>query len=132
MSNIDKYTQFITEQVRKGSVTGLRSQPIDEAASKGATRFGSSDSMHKVVHNDGKSHLTLHSSSDGQDNHIRGKMHDAKTGQTHKINIKLHGDEHEDDDLHGAIHDTVKEKAPNLPSHIHKKIASAVAKGWND
>lgn len=31
MSNIDKYTSFIAEQVRKSSVLGLRSQSIDEA-----------------------------------------------------------------------------------------------------
>jgi hypothetical protein len=34
MSNIDKYTNFISEQIRKGSVTGLRTDTHTKAADK--------------------------------------------------------------------------------------------------
>jgi hypothetical protein len=38
MSNIDKYTNFIAEQVRKGSVAGLRTGVIAEATEKTAVK----------------------------------------------------------------------------------------------
>jgi hypothetical protein len=43
MSNIDRYTKFIAEQVRKGTITGLRSQPVNEATEKTAVKHALKD-----------------------------------------------------------------------------------------
>lgn len=53
MSNIDKYTSFISEQVRKGSVAGLRTGELSEAAKN----------PHKDMEDEGYMHI--HSTPEG-------------------------------------------------------------------
>lgn len=47
MSNIDYYTKFIAEQIRKGSVAGLRTGELTETADAEAQDDDSQESINK-------------------------------------------------------------------------------------
>jgi hypothetical protein len=102
MSNIDKYTQFISEQVRKGTVAGLRSGTIAEAAMEvhGDPDDDSYEHINKIhAHIKAAGHA-VHHDDDGKatkDPHVTAHYEmgdDRKTGSPSGFTIhpKAHGD----------------------------------------
>ena len=102
MSNMDRYTKHITEQVRKGSVVGLRSGIISEAAEVsnatsfrrerkalqaklgGTTRGGINSTQHGVITDKSPDEVHKHLTSMGYDKTGEGTHGSQKTNKYKK------------------------------------------------
>ena len=110
MSNIDKYTSFIAEQVRKSSVAGLRA--ISESAKLHPDIAKYTKNAHSVDKVHDKDGHQVHVAS--YDEHAAYHHIDDKGKHTGSIG---HGNDESVPSLR-----TIKKHLPGAPDHVHKAI----------
>ena len=131
MSNIDNYTKFIAEQVRKGSVVGLRTGVIAEAAKKD-DHSDMADKGYMHIHSTPEGHhIYAHEETDrGESLHYAVKHPDGKVTEHHvehggePVTSKQLNGKHEwhsvgkadipHDGVRKAIHKDIKDETSDL------------------
>jgi hypothetical protein len=123
MSNnkIDQYAAFISSQVKSEGSVKEDVEQVTEAASEGK-EHSSNGITHKVIHNDGKNHMTMTYGDEPGSVYFHGRM------DGHKIRVDSEGTNGRDPSKKHVESD-LKHHHPDLPPATHKKIMDIASKG---